>query len=253
MKNEFSVGLPYVLTPLITHTMDTPIKGLRTIVEENKARVDSGIDAALSLKKYSQTRDPADLVAYRANESDLGFGLLATEFAPDFDLSNITPDNRQQIINETAKASIPDVWVSFYAFRIMVGLGFFFFVLFSFAAYYSLTCKLESRRWVLHLAMWSIPLPVMATLYGWITAEVGRQPWTVYEQLPTFISPSNHSVSYMVFSLAGFVLIYSSFIAIELYLMFKFARKGPMIEGSPEPISAGAGAPTGASANESWK
>ncbi|MBU2809655.1 cytochrome ubiquinol oxidase subunit I, partial [Acidithiobacillus ferrooxidans F221] len=63
--------------------------------------------------------------------------------------------------------------------------------------------------------------------FGWITAENGRQPWTVFGWLPTFVSASTHSVGYMVFSLIGFTLLYSSFIAAELYLMFKYARLGP--------------------------
>ncbi len=259
MKDTFSIGLPYVLTPLLTHTMTEPVKGLRTIVDENKARVDRGIDSALALKKYSTTRDPADLAAYKKNAADLGYGLLAIEFAPGFNLNNITPENRQEIIDKAAHASIPDVWVEFYAFRIMVALGFFFLFLFSFGAYYSLAYKLESRRWVLYLAMWSIPLPVLATLYGWITAEAGRQPWTVYEKLPTFISASNHSVGYMIFSLVGFTLLYSSFIAVELYLMFKYARKGPDDEGGGDAVVAGImppsgapGAPEAAPAAKSW-
>ncbi|WP_417808159.1 cytochrome ubiquinol oxidase subunit I [Thioclava sp.] len=260
MKNDFAIGIPYVLTPLLTHTINEPVKGLRTIVDENKPKIDRGIDAAIALKKYSETQDPTDLVAYQVNAKDLGYGLLATEFSPHFDLSNITPENRQQIIDKTAKASIPDVWVEFYAFRVMVALGFFFLFLFAFGAYYSLNCKLESRRWVLRLAMWSIPLPVLATLYGWVTAEAGRQPWTVYEKLPTFISASTHSVGYMIFSLAGFVLLYSSFIAVELYLMFKFARKGPDDDGGDDAdmaalgTSGGAGTiPSAAPAAKNWQ
>jgi cytochrome d ubiquinol oxidase subunit I len=68
----------------------------------------------------------------------------------------------------------------------------------------------------------------MASEFGWITAEAGRQPWSVYGWLPTFQAASSHPVGYMIFSLIGFALLYSSFIAAELYLMFKFARLGPL-------------------------
>jgi len=57
--------------------------------------------------------------------------------------------------------------------------------------------------------------------------ELGRQPWTVYGQLPTWLSASTHSVGYMIFSLTGFVLLYSLFIVVEMYLMVKFIRLGP--------------------------
>jgi cytochrome d ubiquinol oxidase subunit I len=62
---------------------------------------------------------------------------------------------------------------------------------------------------------------------GWLTAEVGRQPWTVFEILPTWLSASTHSVDYMLFSLSGFVLLYTLFLVIELILMVRAVRKGP--------------------------
>jgi cytochrome d ubiquinol oxidase subunit I len=72
-----------------------------------------------------------------------------------------------------------------------------------------------------------IPVPFIANEAGWVVAELGRQPWTVYGQLPTWISASTHTVGYMIFSLVGFVAIYSLFIVVEMYLMLKFIKQGP--------------------------
>jgi cytochrome d ubiquinol oxidase subunit I len=72
-----------------------------------------------------------------------------------------------------------------------------------------------------------IPVPFIANECGWIVAEVGRQPWTVYNVLPTWMSASTHSVGYMVFSLIGFVSIYTIFIVIEMMLMVKAIKQGP--------------------------
>ena len=111
--------------------------------------------------------------------------------------------------------------------------------------------KLEQNRWLLTLAMWSIPLPFLAAEFGWITAEAGRQPWTVFEYLPTFLSASTHTVGYMVFSLIGFALLYTTFIAAELYLMFKFARLGPQPHdphGAADAVHVSIGAATHVSA-----
>ncbi len=52
--------------------------------------------------------------------------------------------------------------------------------LFAFAAYFSLQNQLERNPLLLKLCVWSIPLPILACEFGWITAEAGRQPWTVY-------------------------------------------------------------------------
>ena len=83
-----------------------------------------------------------------------------------------------------------------------------------------------------------IPVPFFASEAGWLTAEMGRQPWAVYGMLPTWNAASSHSLTYMIFSLAGFVLLYSLFIGVEMYLMFRLARKGP---GREEDVEEDAG------------
>jgi cytochrome d ubiquinol oxidase subunit I len=243
-RDLFSFGLPYVLTPLVTHTFDKPIPGILELESDAKPRIVRGIQAVLALHAYATTRDPAALAVFRQNESDMGYGLLAQRFAPDQDLAKITAAELPTILDLTARETIPNVFVEFWSFRIMVALGFAFLAVFAFGAYYSLRNRLERHPFLLKLTMWSIPLPILATEFGWITAENGRQPWTVFGWLPTFQSASSHALGYMLFSLIGFALLYSSFIAAELYLMFKFARLGPegrAAHAPPQPGSPLAG------------
>jgi cytochrome d ubiquinol oxidase subunit I len=86
-----------------------------------------------------------------------------------------------------------------------------------------------------------IAVPFLACEAGWLVAEVGRQPWTVYETLPTWLSVSTHSEAYMIFSLSGFILLYTIFAIIEMFLMLHFIRKGP-----DEPEEAAHRPPSGA-------
>jgi cytochrome d ubiquinol oxidase subunit I len=109
----------------------------------------------------------------------------------------------------------------------MVAAGFALLFLLVYTAFSSLKNVVERKRWLLKLLPWTIPLPFIACEAGWITTEMGRQPWAVYGMLPTWEAASSHSVGYMIFSLCGFVLLYSAFIAVEMALMFKFARQGP--------------------------
>ena len=239
-KDIFSIGIPYVLTPLVTHTMRTPIPGIDELEDQAKQKAMNGMKAVIALQDYANTKSPAALATFRHYEDDMGYGFLAQRYAPDQDLTKITPQLLPSVLEQAARASIPNVFVEFWAFRLMVGLGFIFVVVFAFGAYYSLKNELEKHRWVLQAAMWAIPLPVLACEYGWITAENGRQPWSVFGLLPTFMSASTNSVAYMVFSLTGFALLYSLFIAAELYLMFKFARLGPAVHEvhpAPEPAA----------------
>lgn len=226
--NYFEFGIPYVLTPLITHSTDKPILGLSELEQQAQQDTVKGIKAVLALRDYAQTQNPASLAVFRQYENSMGYGFLAQRYAPDQDLAKITQADLPAVLDQTARASIPNVFVEFWAFRFMMALGFAFVVVFSLGSYYSLRNELESKRWLLKLASWSIPLPILACEYGWIVAENGRQPWTVYGWLPTFQSASSHSAGYMIFSLIGFALLYSAFIAVELYLMFKYARLGPM-------------------------
>jgi cytochrome d ubiquinol oxidase subunit I len=123
----------------------------------------------------------------------------------------------------------------------MVALGLLMLAFFVLATIFSVRDDVQHQRWFLRLAPWMIPVPWIACEMGWITAEIGRQPWTVYGLLPTWMSASTHSVGYMVFSLTGFVLLYSSFIAVEMYLMVKFIRQGPTEHGDKAVPAFGGG------------
>ena len=73
----------------------------------------------------------------------------------------------------------------------------------------------------------TLPLPWIAIEAGWIVAEIGRQPWTIGEVLPTYLSASTLSTSDLLFSMIGICAFYTVLLVIEMYLMVKFARKGP--------------------------
>ncbi|HEY1856769.1 cytochrome ubiquinol oxidase subunit I [Acidocella sp.] len=236
-KDIFSIGVPYVLTPLVTHSFETPIPGIDELEDQAKVKAVNGMKAVIALQDYAATKSPVALATFRQYESDMGYGFLAQRYAPDQDLTKITPQLLPSVLDQTARASIPNVFVEFWAFRLMVGLGMLFVAVFALGAYYSLRNELEKNRWVLKAAMWSIPLPIIACEYGWITAENGRQPWSVFDLLPTFMSASSHTAGYMVFSLIGFALLYSLLIAAELYLMFKYARLGPTTHEGAHPTS----------------
>ncbi len=72
-----------------------------------------------------------------------------------------------------------------------------------------------------------IPMPRVATEGGWLVAEYGRQPWSIFGVLPIHLSASRLSVGNLYVSLAGFIGFYTLLLVAELYLMIKFARLGP--------------------------
>ena len=233
--NRFEIQVPYVLTPLLTHTMTQTVPGVDQIVAGNVKRIEDGIPAVEALKVLSSdpTNAPA-LAQFDAHQKDLGYGFLVKRYAPDQDVSKATSAD----IQKAAWDTIPDVFSMFWTFRLMVGMGLLMLAFFVLSVIFSIRGYIMRQRWFLKIAPWMIPVPFVACEMGWLTAEIGRQPWTVFGLLPTWMSASSHSVGYMVFSLVGFVTLYSIFIAIEMYLMVKFIRKGPENDASgsaPQP------------------
>jgi cytochrome d ubiquinol oxidase subunit I len=115
----------------------------------------------------------------------------------------------------------------FWSFRLMVGMGMAMLLLFGWAFWASLKGNFQQRPRLLKLALWCLPLPWLACELGWLVAEYGRQPWTIYGVLPTRLSVSTLSIGSLYGSLAGFVGFYTVLLVVEMMLMVRFARQGP--------------------------
>jgi len=142
-------------------------------------------------------------------------------------------------LKDFPKDERPPVMETFISFRTMVGLGSLFILLSLAAFWLSKKDRLESYPLFLKAMILAIPLPYIAGQLGWVVAEVGRQPWIVYGILKTSDAVSKSvSVGQVVTSLIGFVLFYGLLGIIDIYLLAKYARKGPDEEGgSSRPAS----------------
>ncbi|MFZ5573037.1 MAG: cytochrome ubiquinol oxidase subunit I [Thermodesulfobacteriota bacterium] len=119
----------------------------------------------------------------------------------------------------------PPVWITFLAFRGMVGLGTYFILLMT-VAWFRRNKLLESPL-LLKAMVFSIPLPYIALELGWVLAEVGRQPWIVYGLMRTADAASPIAGSQVLVTLIGFVLLYGLLGAMGFYLIYQNAKKGP--------------------------
>src|ERR1700752_591137 len=88
-------------------------------------------------------------------------------------------------LNSIPPENWPPVVVPFFSFRIMVGCGMLMLGLAWLGTYLNFRHRLERNRFLLWLTFFSFPLPFIAIITGWFTAEVGRQPWVVYGVLRT--------------------------------------------------------------------
>jgi cytochrome d ubiquinol oxidase subunit I len=88
--------------------------------------------------------------------------------------------------------------------------------------------KFIEYRAFLTLMACAIPVPYLAEQFGWLVAELGRQPWIVYGVLKTSDAVSKSiTTSQVVLSLIGFTVLYGMLGAIDIFLLVKYAKKGP--------------------------
>ncbi len=139
-----------------------------------------------------------------------------------------TPEAEIKGLKAFPKEERPPVLPTFWSFRLMVLLGFAMMLLSFLAVIYSKRRTLEAHRLFLTLMLFSIPLPYLAGQLGWVVAEVGRQPWIVYGVLKTSAAVSLSISTIQVYaSLLGFTVLYGALGVIDIYLLSKFAKKGP--------------------------
>ena len=128
-------------------------------------------------------------------------------------------------LKEWPKEDRPPVTLTFLSFRIMVGLGTLF-VFLSIWAWLKRKAPAENPL-LLKVMLWSIPLPYIAIETGWVLAEVGRQPWIVYGMMKTSDAVSPIVTSQVGFSLIALTLLYTVLGSLEIFLLVKYAKKGP--------------------------
>jgi cytochrome d ubiquinol oxidase subunit I len=149
-------------------------------------------------------------------------------------------DAEETGLNSIRQQNWPPVLIPFFTFRIMVGCGLVMLALAWLGSYLNLKDRIDRSRLFLWLVFLSYPLPFIAILTGWYTAEVGRQPWAVYGVLRTadamtpFLTTRAAAISLVVFC-----AVYALIFAFGIFYIYQLLRSGPA--GSLVEPSTGAG------------
>ena len=143
-------------------------------------------------------------------------------------IASMSLDSKEVGLTGFPVADRPPVAIPFFAFRIMAGIGFLMLALSWYASWLMLRGRLFERRWLLRVVFLSFPLGFIATLTGWFTAEVGRQPWVVYGLLRTADAATPfRTAPEVAFSLALFASIYLVIFLAGMTYIFRLLRAGP--------------------------
>ena len=218
---KYGITIPKLLSFLGYHDFDAYVPGIQNIMdgytsEDGKVypsieqRMANGRLAIDALKTYKQAvKDKNDALAsqslqtLRANFRDFGYGYLSSPYD-----------------------TIPPVPLVFYSFRLMVGLGMLFVLLFICSWWYAKKRKFEKFKFIPYLAIACVPLAYIASQCGWIVAEVGRQPWVVQNLMPTNVAITRIASGWVVTTFWMFAILFTLLLIAEIGIMFTQIRKG---------------------------
>lgn len=220
----FEVSIPYGLSILANHKMDSFVPGITDIVNgfsinaegdtintvSYAERIERGKLAQKALGEYDEARNAGNKEAMEVAEKAL------RENYPFFGYAYF----------KDVKEAIPPVGLTFTMFRIMVILGSYFLLFFVVALFLVYRKELIDRaRWFNWVAMLSVPFMWICSEAGWAVAEVGRQPWTIQDLLPTCAAISDVPVSSVVLTFWMFAAVFTVLLVAEVSIMCRYVEK----------------------------
>jgi cytochrome d ubiquinol oxidase subunit I len=135
---------------------------------------------------------------------------------------------------------IPSVETVYWSMRIMAYLGSLVFLVSAIGGFLYWRKRLARSRWYFWVAVWTIPLPFIAALGGWVLTEVGRQPWIVYGLLRTSDANSpSVSTAWLGTSLGIFALLYAALTVTDIVLLRRYADPDRPLPTEAAPTAAG--------------
>ncbi len=151
-------------------------------------------------------------------------------------------NGRVEGLKDFPRANRPPVWIVFFAFRLMVGVGLAMFGIVALGWFLRWRGRLYTSAWYLRLVQWTGPIGFVGVLAGWTTTEVGRQPWTVYGLLRTSdsVTPSLHGIDVLI-SLLLYAAVYLIVYPTSLLFLKRIVEAGPGESGPADesPIASG--------------
>ncbi len=221
----FDIELPYGLSILAKHDPNAFVPGITDIIE--------GVD-------INANGDTINTVGYAER---IARGKMAHEALRDFDKAKAVHDDEGMAdakarlkadypyfgygYFDSVDEAIPPVGVTFYSFRVMVILGSFFLLLYIVVLVGIYRRQwFEKSKWLQWIALVSVPFMWVCSEAGWMVAEVGRQPWTVQDLLPTRAAISAVSTTTVITTFWMFAGIFTLLLVAEVSIMIRQIEKG---------------------------
>ncbi|MDE6052083.1 MAG: cytochrome ubiquinol oxidase subunit I, partial [Paramuribaculum sp.] len=221
----FDISIPKGLSFLATHDFNAFVPGINDLIDgieltpegdtihtdSYARRIEIGREAHEALRRFDAASAAGDTAAMAAATADLrasyryfGYGYLSSPYD-----------------------AVPPVGITFYSFHIMVILGGYlllFFVVVLWAVFRKQSWL--NNRWAAWIGMLTVPIVYVCSQAGWVTAEVGRQPWIILDLMPVQAAISDIPASTVVLTFWLFALMFTAFLAAEVCIMLRQISKG---------------------------
>lgn len=215
-KPSLKIGVPNLLSLLSTRNLHGFVPGVNDLLKgytspqgkkepSVKEKISMGKKAIMALKDYrSGKKDEITKKTLMDNVPYFGYGYV-----------------------KDGSQLVPYIPLCFWAFRVMVGLGFLFIIFFLVVGHLSFRRDISKYRWLLITAIVLLPLAYIASESGWIVAEMGRQPWTIQDMLPTWAAVSDLKAGSVALTFFIFLVLFTTMLAVEISILCKQIKKGP--------------------------
>ena len=222
----FKLAVPYALSFLATNDVHGYVPGIRDILDgytkpdgtrepSLDEKIERGQCAITALQHYRKAKKegaPEEFLSELQKEITDNMTYFGYGYVKD----------RSQVV--------PYIPVCFYAFRVMVGGGCLFVLLFLLTLFFLYKKDISKTRWLLWAALLCIPVAYIVSESGWLVAEFGRQPWTIQDMLPTWVGVSQIGSSAVMTTFFLFLVLFTTLLAVEISIMIKQIKRGPTPE-----------------------
>jgi cytochrome d ubiquinol oxidase subunit I len=223
----FKLEIPSALSYMVFLTPSGFVPGITDLVYGNQEqglmsyeeRIERGAVAIQTLRDLKMAKDRGDESTYASLREKFSDPLWLEEYYQHMGYGYYQGREIRELI--------PNVKLNFYSFHVMVILGIHFLILTVLVLWLSLKNRWGNRKWLLWVALLTLPLPWIASQAGWVLAEMGRQPWVVYELMPTLTAVSRLKPGAVQLTFWIFLLTFSALFIAEIKIMLSQIKKGP--------------------------
>jgi cytochrome d ubiquinol oxidase subunit I len=223
----FKIEIPNALSYMVFLTPSGFVPGITDLVYGNPKhdlmqypeRIERGAVAIQTLGEMKRARERGDEATYAAMREKFEDPEWLKDYYKHFGFGYYKGADLKELI--------PNVKLNFYSFHVMVILGLHFGILSLIVLWLSLKNRWGNHKWLLWVALLTLPLPWIASQAGWILAEMGRQPWVVYELMPTISAVTRLKPGAVQLTFWIFLVTFTALFIAEIRIMIAQIKKGP--------------------------